>query len=63
MPNRPNLKTCYNLALCLRSEGASEDTVLFAKRAADGAEKVLGPDHPDTKKCEQLRQELLVKRD
>jgi tetratricopeptide (TPR) repeat protein len=46
--------SCYNLALCLRDEGKSEEAKQFVKRAADGAFKTLGPEHPDTKKYEQL---------
>ena len=34
----------------------------FAQRAADGARKALGPEHPDTKKYERLLDELLAKR-
>ena len=33
----------------------------FAQRAVEGAQKVLGPEHPDTKKYEQLLRELLAK--
>jgi Tetratricopeptide repeat len=55
------LKTCSNLAACLRSEGQTQEATTFAQRAADGARKVLGPEHPDTKKYEQLLQELLAK--
>jgi eukaryotic-like serine/threonine-protein kinase len=61
-PEHPNtLTVCFNLAVCLRSEGKIQEASAFAQRAADGARKVLGPDHPDTKKYEQLRQELLAK--
>jgi hypothetical protein len=45
----------------LRSEGKPQDASVFAQRAADGARKLLGSEHPDTKKYEQLRQELLAK--
>jgi hypothetical protein len=45
----------------LRAEGKTREAKTFAQRAADGALKVLGPEHPDTKKYEQLRQELTVK--
>jgi TolA-binding protein len=55
------LRTCYNLAVCLRSESEIQQASVFAQRAADGARKVLGPEHPDTKKYEQLLQELLAK--
>jgi hypothetical protein len=36
---------------------------MFAQRAADGALKVLGPEHPDTKEYERLRQQLSEKID
>jgi hypothetical protein len=36
---------------------------VFAQRAADGAQKTLGSGHPDTKKYEQLREELFAKQD
>ena len=63
-PDRPDtLRTCFNLAVCLRSEGEIPEASAFAQRAADGERKVLAPDHPDTKKYEQLRQELLAKSD
>jgi hypothetical protein len=52
------LQTCFNLAVCLRAEGKLEEANALAKRAADGGLKVLGPDHPDTKKYEKLQQEL-----
>jgi hypothetical protein len=61
-PEHPQtLRTCFDLAICLRSENELQEASGFAQRAADGARKVLGPDHPDTKKYEQLRQELLAK--
>jgi hypothetical protein len=49
------------LARCLRAKSELREAAPFAQRAADGARKVLGPEHPDTKKYEQLRQELLAK--
>ena len=54
------LETCFDLANCLRSEGKLQEASTFAQRAADGARKVLGPNHPETKKYEQLEQELLA---
>jgi serine/threonine protein kinase len=55
------LETCFGLANCLRSEGKLQEASAFAQRAAEGALKVLGPENPDTKKYEQLDQELLSK--
>jgi hypothetical protein len=34
---------------------------VFAQRAADGARKTLGPEHPDAMKYEKLREELFAK--
>ena len=55
------LKTCSNLAVCLRSEGQTHEANALGQRAADGARNVLGPEHPETKKYEQLLQELLAR--
>ena len=57
------LQTCFNLATCLRDEGKASEAKALAQRAADGARKSLGPEHPDTKKYEQLRDELFAKQD
>jgi Tetratricopeptide repeat len=57
------LETCFNLATCLRAEGKASEAKTFAQRAADGARRSLGPEHPDTKKYEQLRDELAAKQD
>jgi hypothetical protein len=35
-----------------------QEAKAFAKRAAEGALRVLGPENPDTKKYEQFWQEL-----
>ena len=55
------LGTCFDLAVCLRAENEIQEASAFAQRAADRARKALGPEHSDTKKYEQLRQELTVK--
>jgi hypothetical protein len=47
----------------LRDEGKASEAKALAQRAADGARKSLGPEHPDTKKYEQLRDELFAKQD
>jgi hypothetical protein len=39
----------------------SSDATDFARHAVDGARKVLGSEHPNTKKYEHLLQELLAK--
>jgi hypothetical protein len=59
--NVDTFKTCFDLALCLRSEGQQREAIKLAERAAEGARNALGSDHPDTKKYEKLQQELLVK--
>ncbi len=56
------LEACFYLALCLHAEGSEGEALALAQRASDGARKVLGPEHPDTKKYEQLLQELLAKK-
>jgi len=61
-PEHPDtLRACFDLARCLRADSEIREAVPFAQHAADGARKVLGLEHPDTKKYEQLRQQLLVK--
>ena len=61
-PDNPNtLNTCFGLALCLRAEGQIQEASALAQRAAEGARKLLGPEHPDTKKYEKLQQELFAK--
>ena len=55
------LDELFNLAGCLEAEVKIQEASTFAQRAAEGARKVLGPDHPDTKKYEQLKEELLAK--
>jgi hypothetical protein len=57
------LETCFDIATCLRAEGKAPEAKALAQRAADGARKTLGPEHPDTKKYEQMREELLAKQE
>jgi hypothetical protein len=62
-PEHPDaLHTCFSLASCLRAEGDADAARTFAQRAADGARKALEPEHPDTKKYEQLMRELLAQK-
>ena len=42
------LQTCFNLAGCLRAESKMQEAKAFAKRAAEGALRVLGPENPLT---------------
>ena len=55
------LLSSYDLALCLRDEGKLSEAKKFASRAAEGARKVVGIQHPDTKKYEKLSAELEAK--
>lgn len=62
-PEHPDtLRACFDLARCLQGQGDIQEARVFAERAVDGATKVR-PEHPDTKKYEQLRQQLLAKSD
>ena len=56
------LGSYYDFASGLRSRGKIQEAREFARRAADGARKVLGPDHPSTREYENLLQELEAKR-
>lgn len=55
------LKSLFNLALCLKSETKMDEAREFARRAAEGAVKVLGANHPDTLEDQKLWQELQKK--
>ena len=55
------LKTCFNLAVCLRAEGKNEEAATFAQRAADGARRILGEEHPETRSYQDLAAELTGK--
>ena len=62
-PEHPQtLRTCYDLGLCLKAENKMDEAKEFARRAAEGASKVLGAKHPDTLKYEKLWQELQRKK-
>jgi hypothetical protein len=52
------LATCYNFALSLKNAGKTSEAKQFAQRAAEGALRILGSDHPDTKNYQQLVQDL-----
>ena len=56
------LESCYDFAAGLKRQGKTQEAKEFAQRAAEGARKVLGPDHPSTRKYEKLLQELEAKR-
>ena len=58
-PEHPDtLSTYYRLALCLQAEKKLDEAKAFARRAVEGAGKVLGTNHPDTLKYEKLWWEL-----
>jgi tetratricopeptide (TPR) repeat protein len=52
------LSLCHDYALCLQAHGKLAQAKELARRAAEGERKVLGPDHPNTKKYEKLLAEL-----
>ena len=58
-PEHPDtFESCYDFAFGLERQNRFEEAKEFARRAAEGARKVLGPDHPSTKKYEKLLQEI-----
>jgi tetratricopeptide (TPR) repeat protein len=58
-PEHPDtLESCYNFASGLTHRGKIKEAKEFARRAAEGARKVLGPEHPSARKYEKLLQEL-----
>jgi hypothetical protein len=56
------LESCYDFACDLEHQGKIQEAKEFARRAAEGARKVLGADHPKTKKYEKLLVDLEEKR-
>lgn len=52
------LKLCGDYGECLKAQGKLVQAKELARRAAEGARKTLGPDHPNTKKYEALWQDL-----
>src|SRR5690242_397582 len=62
-PQHPStLDSCYYFASGLKRQNKLQETKEFARRAAEGARKVLGPNHPSTQKYEKLLAELHAKR-
>lgn len=58
-PENPDtLDLCYYFASGLTHRGKIQEAKEFARRAAEGAQKILGPDHPSTRKYEKLFQAL-----
>src|SRR5438132_7995699 len=58
-PEHPNtLESCYDFGVALQRQGRIKEAKEFATRAAEGARKVLGPDHPATQKYEKLLADL-----
>jgi tetratricopeptide (TPR) repeat protein len=52
------LELCESYAECLKAHGKLAQAKELARRAAEGASKTLGLDHPDTKKYETLWHDL-----
>ena len=58
-PENPDtLDSCYYFASSLTHRGKIQEAKEFAQRAAEGARKVLSPNHPSTRKYEKLLQDL-----
>jgi hypothetical protein len=61
-PENPDtLDSCYYFASGLTHRGKIQEAKDFARRAAEGARKVLSPNHPSTRKYEKLLQDLEAK--
>ena len=61
-PENPDtLDSCYYFASGLTHRDRIQEAKEFARRAADGGRKVLGPDHPSTRKYEKLLADLEAK--
>jgi len=56
------LMSLDNLAHCLNAQGKLEEARDLARRAMEGRRKVLGAAHPDTKRSEQLYEDLTAKK-
>jgi tetratricopeptide (TPR) repeat protein len=58
-PTHPDtLTSYYDFADSLKRQGKIQEGKEFARRAAEGGRKVLGPEHPNTKKYEKLLADL-----
>jgi tetratricopeptide (TPR) repeat protein len=60
--NPDTLDSCYYIASALTHRGKIQEAKEFARRASEGARKVLGPNHPSTRKYEKLLQNLEAQR-
>jgi hypothetical protein len=56
--NPETLESYYTLATALAKKKNIAEARAFGQRAEEGAQKVLGPGHPSTKKYENLLAEL-----
>jgi hypothetical protein len=62
VPENPDtLDSCYYFASDLTHRGKIQEAKEFARRAAAGGRKVLGSDHPSTRKYEKLLADLEAK--
>jgi hypothetical protein len=52
------LRTCFDLARCSQARAETQEAIQFAQRAAEGGLRVLGPEHPETKKYQELEHRL-----
>jgi hypothetical protein len=58
-PSHPEtLRTCFDLARCSQARAETQEAIQFAQRAAEGGLRVLGPEHPETKKYQELEHRL-----
>ena len=61
-PDHPDtLESYYDFASGLKRQNKLQEAREFARRAAEGARKVLGPDHSSTRKYEKLLTDLEAK--
>jgi len=62
-PENPyTLDSYYNFASGLRRQNKLQEAEVFARRAAEGARKALGPNHPSTQEYEKLLADLEAKK-
>ncbi len=51
-------QSCYNLALCLEARSKPKEALEFVKRAEEGWNKGLGPDHPHSQLARRHRERI-----
>jgi Tetratricopeptide repeat len=55
------LDSCFHFAFELKNQSKFQEAEKFARRAAEKEREVLGPEHPSTKKYENLLADLELK--